>query len=413
MNKDLDLLSRNDNLIPLVEVNDNFHNGDDENFSLQEYDREEQENLFNYLDKSKGLKENNLKCSYENYTDKYIIQSNSILNIFSQCEDISYSLKEPNSSDCLNIFKIIDKENINPQILDNEKICKEIELKGEEENQSLKDKKGIIKSNSFIINNNINEKEDGKQLINGGKKKVFVNFKIFNPGSSSEDLKNIRNFINTIIFEKNKKKDKKNNLFHINKKKCEKEISITRTRKYKPDNIRKKIKARFLKALIIRINEELQFADSKKNFDLLPQCFISEINKKKNKEILNMTLREIITTNFFEKYKKKKKIKEDCTQKTNNNMLNKKRNNDCPPCIVKYNNNNEVIKYLENNKVNYKGFNFDFIGTMTFTELFNEYLESNEFEKNIFQLKFEEKEEDLYIKEYIINAFDFINIFSN
>ena len=302
----------------------------------------------------------------------------------------------------MNIFKIIDKEYINPQILYNEKICKEIELKEAKENQSLKDKKGKMESDCVIIKNNIKEKEDDKYLIKDDKKNIFINFKIFNPKSASEDLKNIRNFINTIIFEKNKKVDKKNNLFHINKKKCEKDISITSTRKYKPDNIRKKIKSRFLKALKNRINEELKYAGSTQYFDFLSQCFICEINKKKNKEILYMTLREIITTNFYEKYKKKF-----------NNILNKKRNGDCPPSIVKFNNNNEIIKYLDNNKVIHTKFNFDIIGNMTLTELFNEYLESNEFEKNIFRLKFEEKEENLYIKEYIIKALDFIKDFSN
>ena len=95
-----------------------------------------------------------------------------------------------------------------------------------------------MESDCVIIKNNIKEKEDDKYLIKDDKKNIFINFKIFNPKSASEDLKNIRNFINTIILEKNKKVDKKNNLFHINKKKCEKDISITKTRRYKPDNTR-------------------------------------------------------------------------------------------------------------------------------------------------------------------------------
>ena len=49
--------------------------------------------------------------------------------------------------------------------------------------------------------------------------------------------------------------------------------------------------------------------------------FICEITKKKNKSILNMTLKEIMSTDFFEKYKK---INDDGNT-LNNNMLNKKR----------------------------------------------------------------------------------------
>ena len=114
MNKDLNFLSIDNNIIPQIEVNDNFHNGYDDYFSLQKYDSEEQENLLNYLSQSKGLKDNNLICPKEKDTDKNIVPSNSILNIFSLCDDISYNSKDSNKSDCLNIFKIIDKKYINP-----------------------------------------------------------------------------------------------------------------------------------------------------------------------------------------------------------------------------------------------------------------------------------------------------------
>ena len=135
--------------------------------------------------------------------------------------------------------------------------------------------------------------------------------------------------------------------------------------------------------------------------------FICEITKKKNKSILNMTLKEIISTDFFEKYKKIN----DGDNTLNNSMLNKKRK--CPD-KVKYENNKEVMEYLKNNEEIKKSFNFDIIGDMTFSELFYEYLESKEFEKDILALKIEEGKENFeYIKEYIIKAYDFIKDFSN
>ena len=135
--------------------------------------------------------------------------------------------------------------------------------------------------------------------------------------------------------------------------------------------------------------------------------FICEITKKKNKSILNMTLKEIISTDFFEKYKKIN----DGDNTLNNSMLNKKRK--CPD-KVKFENNKEVMKYLKNNEEIKKSFNFDIIGDMTFSELFYEYLESKEFEKDILALKIEEGKENYeYIKEYIIKAYDFIKDFSN
>ena len=120
-----------------------------------------------------------------------------------------------------------------------------------------------------------------------------------------------------------------------------------------------------------------------------------------------MTLKEIISTDFFEKYKKIN----DGDNTLNNSMLNKKRK--CPD-KVKYENNKEVMKYLKNNEEIKKSFNFDIIGDMTFSELFYEYLESKEFEKDILALKIEEGKENYeYIKEYIIKAYDFIKDFSN
>ena len=181
------------------------------------------------------------------------------------------------------------------------------------------------------------------------------------------------------------------------------------------------------------MNEELKYANSEKFFDFLPQCFICAITKEKNKPILNISLKEIMSTDFFEEYKK---INDD-KKKLNNNMLNKKRKcpldkakdknkkSKCPldnekdknkeskyPDKVKYENNIEVMKYLKDNEDIKKIFNFDIIGNKTFSDLFNEYLNSNEFEKDIFALKNEEGEDSEYIKEYIIKAYDFIKDFS-
>ena len=166
------------------------------------------------------------------------------------------------------------------------------------------------------------------------------------------------------------------------------------------------------------MNEKLKYANSEKQFDFLPQCFISNITKKKNKLILNVTLKEIMSTNFFEEYKEKN----DIGNPENNKMLEKKRK--CPdkikyenknkksPDRAKYDKNKEVMKYLKDNEDIKKIFNFDIIGNKTFSDLFNEYLNSNEFEKDIFALKNEEGEDSEYIKEYIIKAYDFIKDFS-
>ena len=49
---------------------------------------------------------------------------------------------------------------------------------------------------------------------------------------------------------------------------------------------------------------------------------------------------------------------------------------------------------------------------MKYYQIFNEYLKSKEFEMEIASLK-QEKENDKYIKHYIIKANNFLNFFNN
>ena len=198
--------------------------------------------------------------------------------------------------------------------------------------------------------------------------------------------------------------------------------SKIRKRKEKPDDIRKKIKAKFLKSMKNCINEKLMNAKSKELFDFLPQCFICSITKKGNdKSILNMTFKDLMSTDFTERYKKESFTKEN----SNENILKKKKkrnldssdnnqdnNQDKNPDKKKYIKNVKTLKYLEeeNNKNICEKVHFDSIQKMTFTDLFNEYLKSNEFEEDILKLK--EKENNEYINDYIIKAFNFIKYFS-
>ena len=232
--------------------------------------------------------------------------------------------------------------------------------------------------------------------IRDDKKKLFVIFNLFNPRKEKA--------INYTIKEENNE----NIIFGI----------VATKRKQKSDDVRKKIKARFLKILKNKINENLKRVNSEKIFDYLPQCFVKCINKKQNnKEILNMTFKELISTNFYEKYKINDNKKTN--KKANNKkLLNKKR---ClNPDLVKYQNNIEVLKYLENNEKIYKSSNFDIIGKMTFRNLYEKYLESKEFEDDILKLiEFEEKKNNTgsenikkYIDDYITKAYDLINYFN-
>ena len=146
-----------------------------------------------------------------------------------------------------------------------------------------------------------------------------------------------------------------------------------RPRKENQDNIRKKIKRGFFNnGLIKKLNEKLKSIGSKKYLRKFPQHFVSDVNQKRNKELFNMTLREI-----FEN--KELYINED--KEGLYNYLNNLK-------VVQ----NEEIKENEELKI---------IFNKTVNELYEEYINSDEF--NIIEINRlkEKKMQDDYIKRYI------------
>ena len=228
-------------------------------------------------------------------------------------------------------------------------------------------------------------------------------FNLFHPGGNIEYYKQIKEEINEQVFnqleEDNNKPSATTSKFKIYKarnKKNKKKTKEKKKRKDKPDDVRKKIKSRFLKTTKNRINQMLKIAKSKEFFDFLPQCFICNISKLKNKPIIDMTFKELMSQKFYEDNEKKK----------DKLFLNKKTN----PDKKKYENNAKVLKYLEENYEICRKSNFNVIGNMKFKDLFKEYLKSEEFEREIEKLK-EEQNSVNYIKDYIIKAYGFINYF--
>ena len=163
-------------------------------------------------------------------------------------------------------------------------------------------------------------------------------------------------------------------------------------RKYKPDDIRKKIKARFHKSIKNIINENLRQAGSKYLFSFLPQIFISSIARDKNHQVLNLSYREIIQKDFISNIDEKKY---------------KNKNVD----LAKYKNNLNVLEYLDQNPEICEKSGFDIISNMKYSDLLDEYFKSVEFEKAIKKLQ-EENEEEEYIREYIKKAKNYVNFFS-
>ena len=224
-------------------------------------------------------------------------------------------------------------------------------------------------TNSFSINSNKEEKKEGTLI---GKKRRIFNiirpkaFIIFKKGGNDNNIRQlIKDSLKENVFPKKSKQRK--------------------GRKDSNDNIRKKIKARFLKALKDKVNKLLSLVGSKKIFDYLQHEFVSNINKKINRGVLELTFKELYSKNF-------------CKDKINGNSS-----------LQKYKDNQSVLKYLEEEKEISKKSKYDIFKDMKYYEIFKEYLRSEEFEKDIYKLKNESS--DKYIKTYIRLAFDFINFF--
>ena len=158
-------------------------------------------------------------------------------------------------------------------------------------------------------------------------------------------------------------------------------------RKYKSDDIRKKIKSRFHKTLKNIVNDMLKKGGSKKFFDFLPQNFTGNVSKKVNSQSFEMTFNELLSYNFLNKKNKSADSK-------------------------KSEKNKEVVEYLEQNPEISKNSGYDLIKNIKYKDLLKIYFSSAEFENSISRLK-EEKEENDYIQEYIYRAKNYIEFYSN
>ena len=163
-----------------------------------------------------------------------------------------------------------------------------------------------------------------------------------------------------------------------------KRLKRQRARKEEKDDIRVKIKRAFLNNFLKnKLNKELKSIGSKKYFEKFPKHFSSDPHKKRNKEIINMTLGEI-----FEK-------KELYIYENEKGLFNFWQN----------------LKIIQSEEIK-KNEKFQNILIKTFRELYEEYLNSDEF-KIIEKNRLEEKNlDDDYIKRYINLSENLIEFFS-
>ena len=164
---------------------------------------------------------------------------------------------------------------------------------------------------------------------------------------------------------------------------------VRKCRKYKPDDIRKKIKVKIHKTLKIIINNNLKKAGSQKFFRYLPQMFIGNISQNFNFKYLDYTYKDLLLTDFtlYPKEYKNKKID------YNNYLKNK-----------------DTVAYLEENFDIAINSGFNLIKNMKYKDILKAYFSSKQFEYSILELK-NKKENFNYIQEYIRLSKNYIEYF--
>ena len=233
----------------------------------------------------------------------------------------------------------------------------------------------IFEKNAFdILGENNKEKQTLEPIaqikeLNDNKKKNI--FKIIYP----EKVSLFTNMDNNFEFKEEVDENKTEDNLFIRKK---------MPRKENKDNIRRKIKRSFFnKYIITKLNMILKNNGSNLYFMRLPQSFVSDICIKNNKKVINMTLSEIFLN-----------------EEININNTNKD--------LTNYFHNLKVINNMDikENK------EFQKILNMKFYELFNEYLNSVEFQIDEINRLKKKKFENSFINRYISISKNFIDFFS-
>ena len=162
-------------------------------------------------------------------------------------------------------------------------------------------------------------------------------------------------------------------------------------RKYKPDDVRKKIKVKIHKTLKIIMNNNLKKAGSQKYFKYLPQYFIGNISQKFNFKFLDFTYKDLLLTDFTTCEKDYKYKNSDY-----NNYLS----------------NKDTVEYLEkNNEVSINS-GFELIKNMKYKDILKAYFSSKQYENSLIELK-NKKEDYNYIQAYIKLSKNYLEYFSS
>jgi len=205
------------------------------------------------------------------------------------------------------------------------------------------------------------------------------------------------NFNSLFPFDAPKEDERKERLLQKPRFKTQQEVKIKR--KYKEDDIRKKIKSSFLKILLTTINELLKKGGSIFAFEYFPQNFITDITQQTNFEVMELTYEELFDYTH-EKVVEENKYELKPYQEQSNKVAEKK-----------YETNKKILEYLNKNKKISEKSGWEKIRKMKYIDLLKAFFNSKKFENSVNELK--QKEDKNYINNYLFLAHNYIDYFQS
>ena len=216
--------------------------------------------------------------------------------------------------------------------------------------------------------------------------------------SLNEDIESLNPCFPFHILTEEEKKD----LLETDSKKVEK-IFNNITRRCKEDDMRKKIKSSFLKTLLIRKNELLKEAGSLYIFESFPQNFIADITQQTNFEVMELAYEQLFD------YTHEKVVEE--TRHEITYIPGGSQQNTLRVTEKKYIKNIKTLEYLKNNSEISEKSGWERIKKMKYKDLLKAFFNSKEFANSIIKLK--QKEDKVYIKNYLYFSLNYIDYFQS
>ena len=391
-------ISFNNNLLNnnIIDKIDNIEKNDNNINNIENIDND----INNNLNASKNIFQDEIKNIEENINndDKYLNKPFAH-NDFS-CFNPNFIDNEKDISNCL----LIEDDN-NIISLNNQK--------DEEKNNNINNIyvekitsfPGMKESNNFI--NQLNpENSQNINIMDAPTNNILSNSSSQNTNASSlsvsynnslnknnslisSKIKNsngLENIVNTFDPGKNRKENftTKTKMKNKTEKKDEKTKKKKYIRRFKPDSLRKKIKARLHKKLRDILNNNLKECGSKMLFDYLPQPFITNVNVIENKAYLKLTMRTLFKMVFGNKSKDKEKVKT----------------------------NSKVLNYLDSHdEIRVKSGVDDFLNS-TYEDVIRKYILGNLFEEDVKKLYMEGESKE-YIEKYNFIGKHWIEFYNN